>query len=144
MLCEQQHALMSAWDRPLALVVILIVAAGLTACGSGSSGNDRLDQGASLGGFDHLAGGTAVPKDPRTLLNIACVDGVLRVQTDREAVVAGMDCARMIRDADVDQYRGKTVAISLNNDRLKVQRQDGGSVDFQVTNARVVGADATP
>ena len=99
--------------------------------------------GFSIGEIKRLPGGTAVPTDVRTLKSAICSDGRLVVQTDRESVVGQMDCSQMVPPQVVDRFRGKPVAISYTNQRLRIESASEGTVELTVANAAIGAGNAS-
>jgi len=120
------------------------VAAGATGATSATRSSSPSGGGFSIGEIKRLPGGTAVPTDVRTLMSATCADGRLVVRTERESVVGQMDCSQMIPPQVVDRFRGKPVAISYNNQRLRIESVSEGTVELTVMNAAIGAGNASP
>jgi hypothetical protein len=142
---------------PLVAVLVAIAAVGVIAiaCTSGVSSKSPVATGPSssttvsaggfgIGAIKHLAGGTAVPTDVRTLKSAICTDGRLVVQTDRESVVGQMDCAQMPPSQILSGFLNKPVAISYNNQRLRIETANEGTLEFTVTSAAIGAGNVSP
>jgi hypothetical protein len=114
------------------------VAPRATSATTGSGG------GFSIGEIKRLPGGTAVPTDVRTLKSAVCSDGRLVVQTDRESIGGQMDCAQMVPAEFLNRFLNKPVAISYNNQRLRIETANEGTLEFTVNNAAIGAANASP
>ena len=132
----------------LALALVLAAACGDDGDdqGSGSEpGTKALNPGENLGSIERFPGGTAVRDDLRTIAVIACADGVLSIETDREEVLADMPCDRIANRAFVDRFIGLATAISvLDGGKLRLTNDFAGSLEFPTANPRTRNLDAAP
>jgi hypothetical protein len=120
-----------------------------TACKIGREDNDgpqgdTLSEGESLGTFDRLPGGTAVPVDVRTLLALECTNDRLVLRTNLESLTASMPCERMLPASFTERFIGQPVSIRYENERLKVDNPVVGSIELPADEPQVTTNDATP
>lgn len=137
-------ALVAAAAAPL----LLLAAACASSSDAPTASSERpLEEGQTLGRIDRLPGGTAVPVDVRTMLGAECEDGVLTFRSNLETILADMNCDQMLPLSITERFFGKPVAITYRENRLIVENDVTGTLEFPVSNARVaaaLGADATP
>jgi len=126
----------------LVLCAVAFIGAGACKIGRDKSNDppangDVLESGDSLGEIERLPGGTPVATDVRTLLSADCVDGTLTLRTSQEQITAPMDCGQMFPDTIVVRFIGQPVAIRAENDRLIVENETAGTMNFPAAEPRV-------
>ena len=131
-----------------ALSLTVVLAAACSGGGGGDAPKAARDQpfkaDQTLGRIDRLAGGTAVPVDVRTMLTAECTQGQLRVRTNLELITASMNCDQMLPISVTERFFGKPVAITYRNERLIVENEVAGTLEFPAKDPRIKASDATP
>lgn len=121
----------------LVTVALAIGLAGCTADAPPSSLPDarRLEEGETLGAIERLPGGTPVLSDVRTFINLNCRDGLMTLRTNAEVITGRMECGQTPPQSIVDQFTGRTIAISYAEGRLRIESPEAGTLDLPVTDA---------
>ena len=95
-----------------------------------------IEQTEQLGGITPQASQTPETVDLRKLLDAFCQDGLMIIQTSREAIYAGLPCDRFWDENARDHFLNHDVAITLevtaDRYRVMLRTTDGAQAEFTV------------
>ena len=137
---------MIANARAICLSVVLALA--IAGCGAPKSVQRTppavrpLADGAQIGAGGPTAG--TATAGVRTLLAMVCNDGQLVLRTNREGIVAQMDCGKAVPDATLQRFLGQPVTITYKDQHLKVSNPQAGIIDVAASGATIEEINATP
>ena len=133
------------WLQALA-VAMLLLGAG---CSLGrdpepAAPGNQLADGDTLGKIERLPGGTAVPTDVRTLLDVSCTTDILSLRTNRELVTGEMPCDRLLPESIIQRFLGQPVAVRYDDGRIIVENETAGTMELPVESPRLQVSNAAP
>jgi hypothetical protein len=128
-----------------AALVTITLAIGLAGCTADAPPRTlpdgrRLEEGETLGAIERLPGGTPVLSDVRTFINLNCRDGLVTLRTNAEVITGRMDCGQTPPQSIVDQFTGRPIAMNYEEERLRIESPEVGTLDLPVTDAETAPA----
>jgi hypothetical protein len=99
-----------------------------------------LDEGEVIGG----AGGNGTVTAVESLVSADCAHGTLILKTNLNAILALMDCTQQPPQAALERFIGLPVTITYTNDKLRLAKSSGETLDFAVKDATVTHVNAAP
>ncbi len=125
-------------------VVVLAGCAGGSTVKRPEAPSRLLADGEQIGAGVGASGATTATAGVRTLLAMACNDGQLIVRTNREGIVAQMDCTKAVPRSTLDRFLGQPVTITYKDAHLRIDNPQAGTIDAAAAGATLTGINATP